>query len=89
MAYQPMPQKPAQGADWSAMGGALVDNVTQLVTDAQATVPVDRLPAGSVVSTTSTTTRPTNRADIRVHWHTPEPPTAVMLPVDSWIPTLT
>lgn len=44
MAYQPMPAKPAQGADWSAMGDALVDNVTQLVTDVAATVPVDRLP---------------------------------------------
>ena len=36
MAYQPMPAKPAQGADWSAMGNALVDNVTQLVADVKA-----------------------------------------------------
>lgn len=67
MAYQPMPAKPAQGADWSAMGNALVDNVTQLVTDASAAVTVDRLPAGSVMSTTSMSVRPTARTDIRVH----------------------
>ena len=85
MAYQPMPAKPAQGQDWSAMGNALVDNVTQLVTDASAAVTVDRLPAGSVMSTMSV--RPTARTDIRVHWHTPEPPTAVMVTGDTWIPS--
>ena len=87
MAYQPMPAKPAQGQDWSAMGNALVDNVTQLVTDASAAVTVDRLPAGSVMSTTSMSVRPTARTDIRVHWHTPEPPTAVMAAGDTWIPS--
>ncbi len=87
MAYQPMPAKPAQGQDWSAMGNALVDNVTQLVTDASAPVTVDRLPAGSVMSTTSMSVRPTARTDIRVHWHTPEPPTAVMAAGDTWIPS--
>ena len=87
MAYQPMPAKPAQGADWSAMGNALVDNVTQLVTDASAAVTVDRLPAGSVMSTTSLSVRPTARTDICVHWHTPEPPTAVMVTGDTWIPS--
>ena len=87
MAYQPMPAKPAQGQDWSAMGSALVDNVTQLVTDASAAVTVDRLPAGSVMSTTSMSVRPTARTDIRVHWHTPEPPTAVMVTGDVWIPS--
>ena len=87
MAYQPMPAKPAQGADWSAMGNALVDNVTQLVTDASAPVTVDRLPAGSVMSTASMSVRPTARTDIRVHWHTPEPPTAVMVAGDVWIPS--
>ena len=87
MAYQPMPAKPAQGADWSAMGNALVDNVTQLVPDASAAVTVDRLPAGSVMSTTSMSVRPTARTDIRVHWHTPEPPTAVMVAGDVWIPS--
>ena len=87
MAYQPMPAKPAQGADWSAMGNALVDNVTQLVTDASAPVTVDRLPAGSVMSTASMSVRPTARTDIRVHWHTPEPPTAVMAAGDTWIPS--
>lgn len=88
MAYQPIPAKPAQGQDWSAMGNALVDNVAQLVTDASATVPVERLPAGSVISTTSPSVRPTARTDIRVHWHTTEPPTSVMLTGDTWIPTL-
>lgn len=88
MAYQPIPAKPAQGQDWSAMGNALVDNVAQLVTDASATVPVERLPAGSVISTTSPSVRPTARTDICVHWHTPEPPVAVMLAGDTWIPTL-
>ena len=87
MAYQPMPAKPAHGQDWSAMGNALVDNVTQLVTDASAAVTVDRLPAGSVMSTASMSVRPTARTDIRVHWHTPEPPTAVMVTGDTWIPT--
>ena len=87
MAYQPMPAKPAQGQDWSAMGNALVDNVTQLVTDASAAVTVDRLPAGSVMSTASMSVRPTARTDIRVHWHTPEPPTAVMVTGDTWNPT--
>ena len=87
MAYQPMPAKPAQGADWSAMGNALVDNVTQLDTDASAPVTVDRLPAGSVMSTASMSVRPTARTDIRVHWHTPEPPTAVMVAGDTWIPS--
>lgn len=87
MAYQPMPAKPAQGQDWSAMGNALVDNVTQLVTDASAAVTVDRLPAGSVMSTASMSVRPTARTDIRVHWHTPEPPTAVMVTGDVWIPS--
>ena len=87
MAYQPMPAKPAQGQDWSAMGNALVDNVTQLVTDASAPVTVDRLPAGSVMSTASMSVRPTARPDIRVHWHTPEPPPAVMAPGDVWIPS--
>lgn len=87
MAYQPMPAKPAQGQDWSAMGNALVDNVTQLVTDASAPVTVDRLPAGSVMSTASMSVRPTARTDIRVHWHTPEPPTAVMVTGDVWIPS--
>ena len=87
MAYQPMPAKPAQGQDWSAMGNALVDNVTQLVTDASAAVTVDSLPAGSVTSTTSMSVRPTARTDIRVHWHTPEPPTAVMVTGDVWIPS--
>lgn len=87
MAYQPMPAKPAQGQDWSAMGNALVDNVTQLVTDASAPVTVDRLPAGSVMSTASMSVRPTARTDIRVHWHTPEPPTAVMAAGDTWIPS--
>ena len=82
-----MPAKPAQGADWSAMGDALVDNVTQLVTDASAAVTADRLPAGSVMSTTSMSVRPTARTDIRVHWHTPEPPTAVMVTGDTWIPS--
>ena len=88
MAYQPIPAKPAQGQDWSAMGNTLVDNVTQLVTDASSVVPVERLPAGSVISTTSLSVRPTSRTDIRVHWHTPEPPTVVMVPGDTWIPTL-
>ena len=69
------------------MGNALVDNVTQLVTDASAAVTVDRLPAGSVMSTTSMSVRPTARTDIRVHWHTPEPPTAVMVTGDVWIPS--
>ena len=87
MAYQPMPAKPAQGADWSAMGNALVDNVTQLVTDASAAVTVDRLPAGSVMSTASMSVRPTARTDIRVYWHTPEPPTAVMVTGDVWVPS--
>ena len=87
MAYQPMPAKPAQGQDWSAMGNALVDNVTQLVTDASAPVTVDRPPAGSVMSTASMSVRPTARTDIRVHWHTPEPPTAVMVTGDTWIPS--
>ena len=87
MAYQPIPAKPAQGQDWSAMGNTLVDNVTQLVTDASSVVPVERLPAGSVISTTSLSVRPTSRTDIRVHWHTPEPPTVVMVPGDTWIPT--
>ena len=87
MAYQPMPAKPAQGQDWSAMGNALVDNVTQLVTDASDPVTVDRLPAGSVMSTASMSVRPTARTDIRVHWHTPEPPTAVMVAGDTWIPS--
>lgn len=87
MAYQPMPAKPAQGQDWSAMGNALVDNVTQLVTDASAPVTVDRLPAGSVMFTASMSVRPTARTDIRVHWHTPEPPTAVMVTGDVWIPS--
>lgn len=87
MAYQPIPAKPAQGQDWSAMGNALVDNVTQLVTDASAVVPVERLPAGSVISTTSLSVRPTSRTDIRVHWHTPEPPTAVMAAGDVWQPS--
>ena len=44
MSIVPMPAKPAAGQAWSAMGDALVDNVTQLVTDVAATVPVDRLP---------------------------------------------
>ena len=70
-----------------AMRNALVDNVTQLVTDASAPVTVDRLPAGSVMSTTSMSVRPTARTDIRVHWHTPEPPTAVMVTGDTWIPS--
>lgn len=70
-----------------AMRNALVDNVTQLVTDASAPVTVDRLPAGSVMSTTSMSVRPTARTDIRVHWHTPEPPTAVMVTGDVWIPS--
>ena len=87
MAYQPMPAKPAQGQDWSAMGNALVDNVTQLVTDASAAVTVDRLPAGAGMSNTSMSVRPTTRTDIRVHWHTPEPPTAVMVTGDVWIPS--
>ena len=69
------------------MGNALVDNVTQLVTDASAPVTVDRLPAGSVMSTASMSVRPTARTDIRVHWHTPEPPTAVMVTGDTWIPS--
>ena len=69
------------------MGNALVDNVTQLVTDASAPVTVDRLPAGSVMSTASMSVRPTARTDIRVHWHTPEPPTAVMVTGDVWIPS--
>ena len=71
----------------AAMRNALVDNVTQLVTDASAAGTVDRLPAGSVMSTTSMSVRPTARTDIRVHWHTPEPPTAVMVTGDTWIPT--
>ena len=87
MAYQPMPAKPAQGQDWSAMGNALVDNVTQLVALASAAVTAGRLPAGSVMSTTSMSVRPTARTDIRVHWHTPEPPTAVMVTGDTWIPS--
>ena len=70
-----------------AMRNALVDNVTQLVTDASAPVTVDRLPAGSVMSTASMSVRPTARTDIRVHWHTPEPPTAVMVTGDTWIPS--
>ena len=61
--------------------------MTQLVTDASAAVTVDRLPAGSVMSTTSLSVRPTARTDIRVHWHTPEPPTAVMVTGDTWIPS--
>ena len=44
-------------------------------------------PAGSVMSTTSMSVRPTARTDIRVHWHTPEPPTAVMVTGDTWIPS--
>ena len=42
---------------------------------------------GSVISTTSLSARPTSRTDIRVHWHTPEPPTAVMAAGDVWIPS--
>ena len=87
MSIVPMPAKPAAGQAWSAMGDALVDNVTQLVTDASAPVTVDRLPAGSVMSTASMSVRPTARTDIRVHWHTPEPPTAVMVTGDTWIPS--
>lgn len=34
------------------------------------------------------TTHRASRTDIRVHWHTPEPPTAVMVTGSTWIPTL-
>lgn len=49
-------------------------------------VTYDGLPAGTVVVTTSTTTRPTARTDLRVVWRTLIPPTAVMLPGDTWEP---
>lgn len=53
-------------------------------------VTTEGLPAGAVLSTTSTTTRPTNRTDVRVRFYTPEPPLTVWIEgVDEWVPTLT
>lgn len=49
----------------------------------------DTLPAGSIISTTSTTTRPTSRTDIRVRWFTPTPPLSVWFAgLDEWVPVL-
>ena len=44
-------------------------------------------PSQTVISTTSTTDRPSNSQSVIVAWHTAEPPTALMLPSDYWVPT--
>ena len=74
----------AVGTDMKDKANAAALNASALTSG---TVPIARLPAGSVMSTTSVSVRPTARTDIRVHWHTPEPPTAVMVTGDTWIPT--
>lgn len=52
-------------------------------------VTTEGLPSGTVLSTTSTTTRPTNRTDVRVRFYTATPPlTAWIEGVDEWVPTL-
>lgn len=44
-------------------------------------------PPQTVISTTSTTDRPSNSQSVIVAWHTTEPPTNLMLPGDYWVPT--
>ena len=44
-------------------------------------------PPQTVISTTSTTTSPTSDTAVIVAWHTPTPPTTLMLPSDYWVPT--
>lgn len=44
-------------------------------------------PSQNVVTTTSAATRPTSDPAVIVAWHTAEPPTALMLPSDYWVPT--
>ena len=43
--------------------------------------------SSTVINTTSTTTRPTSETSIVVVWHTPEPPTSLMVGNDCWVPT--
>lgn len=44
-------------------------------------------PTQNVVTTTSTSARPTNDPAVIVAWHTTAPPTTLMLPGDYWVPT--
>ena len=44
-------------------------------------------PVTNVLSTSSTTTRPTSDPAVRVIWYTPTPPVAAMLAGDVWEPT--
>ena len=60
-------------------------NVSELVT----AWPAVQAASGdaSVFSTTSTRERPTNDPNVVVIWHTPTPPTDLMLARDIWEPT--
>lgn len=84
MALTSLPEKPSRGGDWEAFGDSLHANVGELIT----TVPglVEATGDGTVLSTTSTTARPTNDPSVVVHWHTPAPPTSLMLAPDIWVP---
>lgn len=82
---QPLPAKPSRGGDWETFGDALHANVSELVT----AWPAVQAASGdaSVLSTTSTRERPTNDPNVVVIWHTPTPPTDLMLARDIWEPT--
>ena len=52
-------------------------------------VTTEGLPSGTVLSTTSTTARPTARSDVRVRFYTATPPLGVWIEgVDEWVPTV-
>ena len=65
------------GKQMKAAIGANRDGVTDTITAAM----------GGVMSTRSTTTRPTTDPNIKVIFYTPTPPVAVMLAGDVWEPT--
>lgn len=44
-------------------------------------------PTQNVVTTTSTSARPTSDPSVIVAWHTAAPPTTLMLARDYWVPT--
>lgn len=53
--------------------------------DATGTLPAARLPAGLVMYSSSHTTRPTDRTDVRVLFLTASDPSSVMLSGDVWV----
>ena len=71
----------AVGADMKAKANAAALNASALTTG---TVPMSRLPAGSVIATSSATTRPSSRTDLVCLW-TGADPGANKLTGDVWL----